>query len=121
MRERPVRATGAVETRPVAEGDWLAWGQAPMSRPIDFHVRARKSKGRSFRVNPRGTEALPGGIWRGVLLYEERRRGDWDIVLYDLARKKRLRAPAGINTSEDETQASRSGNWVLFTRRNRRT
>ena len=121
LRERPVRATGAVETRPVADGDWLAWGQAPMSRPIHFHVRARKGQGRPFRVSPRGTEALPGGIWRRFLVYEERRRGDWNIVLYDLARRKRLRAPRGVNTSADEVRPSLSGDWLLFTRFNRRT
>ena len=117
VRERPVRATAAIEIRPVGDGDWLAWAQAPRTRPKAFSVLAREGRGRPFRVNPPGTQALPGGIWRRFLVYEERRgRGDWNIVLYDLARRKRLRAPAGVNTKADETRPSLSGAWLLFTR-----
>lgn len=118
---RPVRATAAIEERPVAGGGWLAWAQASRRRPSEFHVLARRGGGRAFRVNPPGTQALPGGIWRSVLVYEQRRRGDWDIELYDLARRKRLRPPRGVNTRHDETRASRSGDWFFFTREHRET
>ena len=120
LRERPVRATAAIEMRPVGDGDWLAWGQAPRSRPRDFNVLAQKGRARSFRVNPPGTQALPGGIWQRFLVYEERRRGDWNIVFYDLAKRKRLRPPRGLNTNANEIRPSRSGDWLLFTRLNQR-
>ncbi len=79
----------------------------------------------AYAVNPTTTSAEAGSIELGgphgdVLVYgvgAKRGIGDWSVRLWDLAAKKFLPVPAGINTTaKSERNPSISGDHLLFGR-----
>ena len=110
----PVRATPALELRPVAGNGVVAWAQARTSAKRTI-VLVERASGPVFRVNARGTTGAPGGISRATLAYEERRRGRGDIRFFDLVTRRRFAPPAGVNTRRwSESEPSLSAQWLLF-------
>jgi hypothetical protein len=112
----PLLRTAADEESPAAGGRYLAWTQNSTRERRHFDVYARSGRGRPWRVNPPGAQAKTGGIDAATLVYEEIRRGQSDLRLYDVAHRKRMRAPAGVNTAKPETSPSLFGRWLLFSR-----
>lgn len=111
-----VRATKLDERSPVAGNGWVAWAQNSRARPNHYDAFVRRGRGKPAKVNPRGTQAFPGGITGGRLVYQEvTAAGDSDIRFYDL-RARRRSSPAGVNSAEWERNPRMSGNWLLFDR-----
>ncbi|MDQ2909827.1 MAG: hypothetical protein M3R39_02245 [Actinomycetota bacterium] len=119
-KSAPVRLLGspADEQSPAAGGRYLSWTQNSPRQRKHFDVYARRGSGRPWRVNPPGTQARMGGIDETTLVYEEIARGQSDLRLYDLSRRRRLGTPAGVNTPKPETGPSLSRPWLLFVRVN---
>jgi hypothetical protein len=112
----PLLQGAADEERPVAGGGYLVWMQNSTRERRHFDVYARHGAGRPWKVNLPGTQARTGGIDGTMLVYEEITRGQSDLRLYDLARRRRLGAPRGVNTPRPETNPSLSRPWLLFVR-----
>jgi hypothetical protein len=75
----------------------------------------------SFRVNPKGTGAVTGGIDGSTLIYEwfspDRKS---DLAMVDLSTRTELDVPDGVNTNTGEFSPSISGSHLLFGRDIRR-
>jgi hypothetical protein len=103
------------EFGPAASSTHVAWTVARISES-GFHsnVFARAiGSNQAFRVNPRGTGALTGGIDGSTLAYDR----DGDIVLFDLSTRTELGVPDGVNKpNAAEYSASISGTHLLFVR-----
>jgi hypothetical protein len=106
---------------PTASPTFLAW--AVESPHFNRSVRAEAiGSDTSFRVNPKGTYASPGGIDGSRLLYsyfiqgDNGDRTDLDLVLFDLSTQTELEVPDGINTDAAEYSPSISGSHILFGR-----
>ena len=112
----PVVNSGADETKPAADGAYVAWTANTFKRPARYNVYFSQDGGPKQRVNPPGTQASTGGIDGTELIYAEQTRGGSDLVLYDMATGTRLPTPTGVNTRRDESSASNSGDYLLFDR-----
>jgi hypothetical protein len=112
----PLLRTTADEERPAAAGGYLVWMQNSTHERRHFDVYARRGTGRPWKVNVPGTQARTGGIDGTTLVYEEIAHGHSDLRLYDLAHRRRLGAPRGVNTRKPETNPSLSRPWLLFVR-----
>ena len=117
----PILATKLRERHPVANGAYFAWGQDSVRKPYRYQVYARAGTGRAFRVSPSRTRGYPGGISASTLVYQVIRGHRSNLALYDLASRKRLAMPKGVNTAQWEWRPSISGDWLLFSRHNLRT
>ena len=71
-------------------------------------------------MNAPGTSGYNGGIDGTTLVYQQVRRGQSDLRLFDLVTQQRS-IPAGVNTPQWEWRPSISGQWVMFGRENLRT
>jgi hypothetical protein len=111
-----VKAGPRNEIAPSAGDDWFAWSQSRANRATVFDLLAQQSGHSAFRVNPKGTRAIAGGIDGATLVYQLLRTGRSDLRLFDLAARRQLPIPAGINTTKRECCASTSGGWILFSR-----
>ena len=116
----PVLVTKLRERHPVANGNYLAWGQDSVRKPYRYQVYARARPGRAFRVSPARTRGYPGGIAGSTLVYQVIRGNRSDLALYDLASRRRPAMPRGVNTAQWEWRPSISGEWLLFSRHNGR-
>jgi hypothetical protein len=106
------------EFGPAASSTYVAWTVARISENgFQSNVFARAiGSNEPFRVNPRGTGAVTGGIDGSTLAYER----DGDIVLFDLATRTELGVPEGVNRpNAAEYSASISGTQLLFVRAQR--
>ena len=114
----PVRVTaGPDELRPVGSTGYYAWMQAPRRDNDSYDVFAQVSGGAPFRVNPKRTEAVTGGLDGSRLVYELRRPGGGtDIRALDLATRAPIALPKGVNTKQLEFAPSLSGDYLLFGR-----
>lgn len=112
--EIPVRASKRYESVPGANANFLAWTGRSSVFAVPLAGR------RKFRVNPKGTHALGGGIDAtvDVLAYSQSRsfNSDSDIKFFDLNAKTRSNPRRGVNTPRDELYPTISGNELLFTR-----
>jgi len=82
-----------------------------------FDVWAQHGSDPPFKLNARNTQGYPGGIDGSRLVYQQITDIDSaDLRLYDLARRRHIPLPAGVNTKRWECCASLSGEWLLFTR-----
>jgi hypothetical protein len=110
-----VVGTDRWEFGPAASSTYVAWTVARIDAN-GFHssVFARAiGSDQSFRVNPRDTGALTGGIDGSTLAYDR----DGDIVLFDLSTRTELDVPDGVNKpNAAEYSASISGTHLLFVR-----
>jgi hypothetical protein len=115
----PVKSGPKSEVGPAASDDWFVWSQSRRRQVSPFDLYAKPVGGRTFRVNPRGTQAYAGGIDGNSLLYQLIRgqlADRSDLRLYDLAARRTRSLPAGINTSSWECCGTISGDWILFSR-----
>jgi hypothetical protein len=108
--------TDKPEIGPAASTTFLAW---IVVTPND-HVNVRAmaiGDDTSFRVNPKGTGAVTGGIDGSTLIYEwftpDRRS---DLAMVDLSTRTELDVPDGVNTNSVEFSPSISGSHLLFGR-----
>jgi hypothetical protein len=112
-----VKATGYSEVSPAAGGEWLAWARGQERGPSPYDVWAERAGGRPFRVNPFDTQAYTGGIDGNRLIYQLIPVLDRsDLRLYDLARRRHLRLPRGVNSPRWECCGTLSGDWLLYSR-----
>lgn len=71
-----------------------------------------------FRVNPKGTVAITGGIEGSTLVYERSTPDQKpDLVMVDLSTQTELDVPDGANTRKPEFQPSISGTFLVFGRK----
>jgi len=111
-----VVATDRPESGPAASTTYLAWTVISG----DFqNVRAQAiGSDTSFRVNPKGRNAVTGGIDGSTLVYELF-LPDYessDLALIDLSTRTNLDVPDGVNTDAWEYSPSISGTHLLFGR-----
>jgi len=80
---------------------------------------AQQTGHKAFKVNPKNTQAYPGGIDGTTLVYQLLRGAlvhRSDLRLYDLTTRRLQAMPAGINTAQWECCATLSSGWLLFSR-----
>jgi hypothetical protein len=122
VADTPVRAGRSHEELPSADGDagYLAWTQNSAARPRHYDAFESLSGAPKVMVNATGTSGYNGGIDGTTLVYQQVRRGQSDLRLFDLARHQRS-IPAGVNTPQWEWRPSISGAWLMFGRETLRT
>ena len=111
-----VVATDRPDIGPAASTTYLAW--TVVSRHFQ-NVRAQAiGSDTSFRVNPKGTNAVTGGIDGSTLVYQlfspDYKKSD--LALIDLSTRTNLDVPDGVNTDAYEYSPSISGTHLLFGR-----
>jgi hypothetical protein len=118
LTPQPVRVAKAMEWKPAASADYLAWtrGFFPMTGHQGVWAMAYGQE--PFRVNPKGVNGEVGGIDGTTLVYTEDNGANSDIFFFDLGTKVQTEAPGRINTAKWECEPSISGDWVLFGRLN---
>jgi outer membrane protein assembly factor BamB len=111
--------TDKPELGPAASTEFLAW-LVLTPRGQDFHPNVRAEaigSTTSFRVNPKGTSAVTGGIDGSTFIYERFSKTEKsDLVMVDLSTQTELEVPAGVNTNAIEFSPSISGSHLLFGR-----
>ncbi|HKB20840.1 MAG TPA: hypothetical protein VKC65_07475 [Gaiellaceae bacterium] len=115
----PVRASSLNEVAPAASGDWFAWSRSRGNGNSPFDVFAQQPGQAAFKVNPKGTQAFTGGIDGTTLVYQliRGRRGTRsDLRLYDLATRRQLPMPTGVNSPKWECCGTTSGGWIFYGR-----
>jgi hypothetical protein len=115
----PVKAGPRNELAPTAGDDWFAWSRSRRGHPRLFDLYAQQTGQAAFKVNPKGTQAYPGGIDGTTLAYQlvrGRLRTRSDLRLFELAARRQRPVPAGINTPQWECCPTISGGWMLFDR-----
>jgi hypothetical protein len=116
LRQRPVLTTRLDEQNPAAGGGYIAWSRNSRARRRHFDAYVRQGRGRTIRLNARGTQGWIGGISGTRLVYQQAVRNRSDLKLFDLARRTRSNPPRGFNTRSWEWHPTVSGEWVLFAR-----
>jgi hypothetical protein len=112
----PVKASSRNEDTPAAAGEYFSWAQSRRAHPRLFDVWAQQGGAAPFKVNASGTSGRSGGIDGTRLVYQQVRRRNSDIRFYDLATRRHVSPPAGVNTKRWEWRATISGNWLLYGR-----
>ena len=116
----PVLTTRANETQPAAGGPYLAWTESSRAHPLRADAYARRAGQPRFKLNPHGTVGFTsaGAIDGTRIVYQQRSSPYSTGVLkfFDLATRKRSKAPPGVNTPGEQCCASLSGRWLLFER-----
>ena len=115
----PVKATARSESTPAAGDDWFVWARSRERQPSPVDVYAQREGGKPFKVNRKGTQAYAGGIDGTTLVYQVIRgqlAAHSDLRLFDLATRRHLRIPRGIDTNAWECCGTISGDWLLFSR-----
>jgi hypothetical protein len=112
----PVLTTPRDEVQAAASDAFLAWSQNGRAHPHLYSVWARPSGGARFRVNHTGTQGFLGGIDGDTLAYQQIKRNQSDIKLFDLVTRVRRNPPVGVNTPAWEYRPTISGSWILFGR-----
>jgi hypothetical protein len=122
LADTPVRAGRVSEALPSADGDagYLAWSQNSAAKPKHYDAFVSLSGAPKVTVNATGTSGYNGGIDGTTLVYQQVKRGQSDLRLFDLATQQRS-IPAGVNTPQWEWRPSISGQWLMFGRENLRT
>jgi hypothetical protein len=111
-----VKTSARNEIRPAVLGDWLAWSESRAARPRTFDVWAQRGAAAPVKVNIGGTQGYTGGIDGSRLVYQQIRRRQSDLRLYDLIAGKHDVLKAGINTRGWEWHPTVSNDWLLFGR-----
>jgi hypothetical protein len=114
---RPVLITAASEEGPAASGRWLAWMQSaginpsPPRSTTDVFVRSGR---RTFRVNPRGTHALTGGIDGRTLVLQITQGGRSRLARYNLATRRLRYLPSFVNDGSWLWRPDIDGHRILY-------
>jgi hypothetical protein len=116
LPQRPVLTTRLDEQNPAAGGGYIAWSRNSRARRRHFDAYVRQGRGRTIRLNARGTQGWIGGISGTTLVYQQAVRNRSDLKLFDLARRTRSNPPPGFNTRSWEWHPTVSGEWILFAR-----
>lgn len=115
-----VVATRHHETHGHGSATHIAWSRAPARRPARVSAFVKRRGESSVRVNPKGTLGFAGDIDGNLMIYQQVRRGQSDIKVFNLRRRARRKAPSPINTRKWEWKPSLSGRRILFGRLNKR-
>jgi hypothetical protein len=113
----PVKTSTRSEMSPAAGGEWFAWTKSRENATSPLDVWAQRGTEPAFRVNPRNTQAYTGGIDGTRLVYQlvlSANRSD--LRLFDLATRRLLSLPRGVNTNRWECCGTISGDWLLHSR-----
>jgi hypothetical protein len=114
-----VKSSNRNEQAPAAGGEWFAWSKSRAKYPSPFDVWAQHLSEPAFKVNPRNTQAYTGGVDGTRLVYQvlfKYGAAGSDLRLFDLALRRHVPLPAGVNTKRWECCATLSGSWLLFSR-----
>jgi len=118
----PVLTTPRDEILPAADV-WFMWTQNSGAHPHRYTEYVEKNPAQSggpccrMRVNAVGTQGFPGGILpTGRLIYQQVKRRQSDLKVFDMSTRLRRNPPVGVNTPGWEYQPSASGAWILFGR-----
>jgi hypothetical protein len=115
----PVKVGPRNEVSPAASDDWFVWSKSRKRQTSPFDLFAQQTGRKAFKVNPKNTQAYPGGIDGTTLVYQLIRgalAGRSDLRLYDLTTRRLQAMPPGVNTPRWECCATLSGGWLLFSR-----
>lgn len=108
--------TDKPEIGAAASTTFLAW----IVFAPNFHANVRAQQigsDTSFRVNPKGTQALTGGIDGSTLIYELSAPGEKpNLAMVDLSTQTELDVPDGVNSEAAEFSPTISGSHLLFGR-----
>ncbi len=111
-----IRTTRAQEAVPAADDEHIAWSQATRRSPRWALYLQQPGEPR-VRVNRAHTQGFSGGLDGDTFVYQEVRRRQSNLQLYDLVDGGRSAPPAGVNTRHWEWHPTISGDWLLFGRR----
>ena len=95
---------------------YLAWTQAPVTRPKRTHVFAQKIGGRRFRVDAGTGPAFTGGISNDRLVYQKTKGPKSNLRGFRLSTRRHFALPRGINTPRWEMRPTIWGPYLLFGR-----
>lgn len=119
----PVEVVGGPRHQysPSSNGTHLAWTTVTGSRSRGRSVYVKElPDGAAERINPIGTAARAAAFVGSsdVVVYTQRRGGDWDLYFYDIASGTRTEAPAPVNgaTTEEWGRPMASDQYILFWR-----
>jgi hypothetical protein len=113
----PVLTSPRNEVQAAASDAFLAWSQNSVAHPHLFNAWVRPSGGGArVRVNHVGTQGFMGGIDGTTLVYQQIKRNQSDVKLFNLVTHVRSNPPAGVDTAAWEFHPSVSGSWMLFGR-----
>jgi hypothetical protein len=99
-----------------ADGAWFGWRHTTQGGTSSYVVQ-RGDRSR-IRVNPKGTTAEAGGIYRRTLVYEQwTNEESSDLYRFALRSGRRTKLPDQVNTRRGrETDPTLSGQYLLFNR-----
>jgi len=112
----PVKASTRDEVTPAAGGGYFTWAKSRRGHPHVYDVWAQLEGQAPFKINPGGTSAFGGGIDTTTLVYQQVRKYNSDLRLFDLVARQRMSVPPGINTQRWEWGPTMSGEWLQFAR-----
>jgi hypothetical protein len=123
VRDTPVREYGFAIDRSGAGQTVRAWSADSVQLPYLFSVYWQAGGDPPTRRTGPATPAFVGGLdldnSRGALLSYEAYSGQtdsWDARLYDLVASQAVGIPPGVNTRNNETHPTVSGDYLLFER-----
>jgi hypothetical protein len=115
--EIPVLTSAAGEFQPARGPSHFAWEQNTKAQPRHYDVFVQPDGGSPIKVNAGRSNGALGGIDGNLLVYQQFRRNQSDILFFDLATGQRSNPPAGVNSRHWEYWPSVSGPWLLYARR----
>lgn len=116
---RGVRVKPSInEFNPARSGERFAWSQNSTRRPGRFNAFVKEGE-RTRRINASGTDGWVGNIDGSTLAYHQTRRGNSDLMFYDLNKRRRRSVPARVNTRAREWKPVLSRPWLMFVRTKR--
>ena len=113
----PVLTSPRDEVQAAASDASLAWSQNSAAHPHLYNAWARPSGGGArIQVNHVGTQGFMGGTDGNTLVYQQVKRNQSNIKLFNLVTHVRSNPPVGVDTPAWEFHPTLSGSWMLFGR-----
>jgi hypothetical protein len=112
----PVKTSARNELSPAAGSGFFTWAKSRRGHPRVYDVWGQQEGQPPFKINAPGTSGFGGGIDGTTLVYQQIKKYNSDLRLFDLVNRRRANVPPGINTSRWEWGPTMSGDWLLFGR-----
>lgn len=112
----PVRASRRTEQNGAGSDSHIGWSRAPSHKPNRISAFIQERGGNPKKVNPKGTKAFAGGFDDHLFIYQQVRKGQSNIKLFNLRRNKRNKPPRAVNTKRWEWSPTVSDENIMFGR-----